>query len=51
MDKSTFTPTHQLLDLSYLTPDELEQLKKVFIKQEEFEKEIEQSIRFCFLLY
>ena len=32
-------------DLSNLTPTELEQLKKVFDKQEKFEKEIENSIR------
>ncbi len=34
-----------LLDLSHLTPDELEQLKKVLKKHQDFEKEIEQSIR------
>ena len=32
-------------DLSNLTPDELDQLKKVLKKQEQFETEIERSVR------
>jgi hypothetical protein len=32
-------------DLSNLTPHELEQLQKVFEKQEKFEKELQSSIK------
>lgn len=38
--------TQAQLDLAHFTPEELEQIKKVLKKQEEFEKEIENSIRF-----
>lgn len=39
------------LDLSHLTPEEIEKLKKVLIRQQEFEKEIEKSIRFVSFIF
>ena len=44
-DFAKFKQSKAKPDLSNLTPCELEQLKKVFDKQEEFEKELENSIR------
>ena len=42
-DKRNMSPPE--MDLSNLTEEEIEQLKKVLQKQEQFENEIEQSIR------